>query len=669
MATTFAICREAFNASVSLPSIRFLPRNLRTPTAGPVALILANIVVLVSLCFYGFETTKWANFENIGYRTGFVSIAQLPLLFLLAGKNNIIGFLTGMSHERLNWLHRWCARCLFLTSTIHFGYWLADWWPFGDFVGDKIRTDPITTRGMIAWAFLAWIVFSSVAPIRGWSYEVFVLQHLVSFAVFIGFVYVHTPAEVHVYIWIPVGLFFFDRIVRGLYVLYTNISFFHPKQRQSGDMKGLWACRATFTPVSHETTKITIKNPPITWSAGQHVFLSCHSIIPLQSHPFTIASIPSDGKMEFFVKAEKGGTRRFFRHAEKTSLSLPTEEQEGELQVGDDKTKSVAIEGPFGRIRPLRQFDSVILFAGSTGATYTVPLLRDLVAAWLSGAPVVTRHIRFVWVVKSRGQVSWFASQLCAVTEDLLTLRSQGKDFKVEMSIYVTCDESFTEEHKTLLKSWQSEPPHGKVEEVSRNEAAADETAEKKLGFFGETTNLREVDSRRLSEANNIEEEKKAGGCGPDGTCCCTGTIEDEDAITSRNAASCSCCGGSKSPSQPTEKNQTTSAANLTPPKSQTTNSNPRNSSSASSSSAPSPKTGSFILNPRIAVFAGRPQCRNIIRKSLEQALGESAVIACGPAGLVDGVRASAVALSDERAVHKGTGAQGIYLHTEAFSY
>jgi hypothetical protein len=56
-----------------------------------------------------------------------------------------------------------------------------------------------------------------------------------------------------------------------------------------------------------------------------------------------------------------------------------------------------------------------------------------------------------------------------------------------------------------------------------------------------------------------------------------------------------------------------------------------------------------------------------IIRKSLERAEGESAVIVCGPPGLADDVRLSVVALSDERAVHKGTGAQGIYLHVENF--
>lgn len=643
-ATVTALTREASHAS--LAPIAFRGRQIRMPTFGRTAIVLANLVVLLVFCFYKLHPKDRWQFEDIGYRTGFVSVAQLPLIFLLAGKNNIIGWLTGMSHERLNWLHRWTARSLLLTSTIHFGYFLADWWPYGDFASRKLRTDPITRRGLIAWAFLAWIVISSMTPIRGWNYEFFVLQHLVSFAVFIGFVYIHCPAEVRVYVWLPVGIFFFDRLVRTLYLLYTNLAIFHPKQRKQGQMGGLWACRAEFTPLLHDTTRITIANPPISWRPGQHVFLSCHSIVPLQSHPFTVASIPEDGKMEFLVKAERGGTRRFFKHAEKLG-GLPT----SVTDVAVCEKRSVAIEGPYGRIRPLRQFDSVIFFAGSTGATFTMPLMRDIAAAWrraidppkekgglfntTSGA--VTRHIRFVWVVKSRGQLGWFSSQLSAAVEDVKLLRAQGHDVEIDISMYCTCDPSFTEEHKSALTSVPApsqSPTHGPIKEAEDHESAMDEKP-----FKQEKFEVREVDSRAESRLNSSAKH----GCQPDGTCCCKATIEDEDAISS---AQCCCCGPSA-----VSGTRTSSAC------------------SAASSGSSTPTEKKTLLHPSIALFSGRPQPRNIIRKSLEQALGESAVVVCGPKGLVDDVRSSTVALSDERAVHKGTGAQGIYLHTEAYSY
>lgn len=313
MATTFALAREISNFTIRIPLKRHI---FRFPSVGRTSLVLANAVTLIVLCLYGLDLTGRFTKEDVAFRCGVVTLGQLPLIFLLAGKNNIVGYLTGVSYERLNWLHRWCARCMLLTATIHMGYFFSSWDRY-DFIPYKIKNDQISWKGLVAWSVLVWIVFSSMTPIRGWNYEIFVVQHLISFAVFVGFVYIHIPADTKGYVWAPVALFFLDRTIRAVRVLYANLSIFHPKQKQQGHIGGLLACKADFTPLPHDTTRVVIKNPPITWRPGQHVFLSCHSVVPLQSHPFTIASIPEDGTMEFLIKSEKGGTRRFFRHAKK----------------------------------------------------------------------------------------------------------------------------------------------------------------------------------------------------------------------------------------------------------------------------------------------------------------------------------------------------------------
>lgn len=636
-ATITAITREYSNAKLAPLSLKRLAVPL--PGLGRTTLVLANVVLLVVLCFYGLDTGDRWSFEDIGYRTGYVSMAQLPLIFLLAGKKNIVGWLVGTSYERLNWLHRWTSRCLLLTSTIHMGYWFASWAPYGDYALEKIREDRIARTGLIAWAILLWVVFSSSTPIRGWGYEFFVLQHLASFIVFLYFVYSHTPAAQHVWLWIPVGLFVFDRVVRALYVVYLNLAIFHPKQRTQGRSSGIWACKAELTPLSHDTTRITIPNPPMGWSPGQHVFLSCHSVVPLQSHPFTIASIPSDGKLEFLVKANKGGTLRLFRHAEKNHV-LPT--SAGEVTL---RTKSVAIEGPYGRMRPLKQFDSVVLFAGSSGASFTVPLLRDLVRTW-STAVAVTRHIRFVWVVKSKGQLGWFATQLSEAMEAVRLLQGGergGRDVEVAMSVYVTCDGSFVEEQKSLLTASDPSPAqaaHGSVEPSPPS--GLDEKAELRKEEAQEVHEIREIDPRAGSETSGPQPQ----ACGPDGTCCCITTIDSEDDAV---ATACTC--------------------NCSPPAAASPDTKPSSSSTTSSTSATLRPSSKPFLDPAIVVLGGRPQPCNIIRKVLEQALGESAVVVCGPQGLVDSVRTAVVGLSDERAVHKGTGAQGVWLHCEGFGY
>jgi hypothetical protein len=53
----------------------------------------------------------------------------------------------------------------------------------------------------------------------------------------------------------------------------------------------------------------------------------------------------------------------------------------------------------------------------------------------------------------------------------------------------------------------------------------------------------------------------------------------------------------------------------------------------------------------------------------VEESGGETSVVVCGGKELTTCVRNSVASLSDERAVHKGTGAQGIHLHVEEFLF
>ena len=530
------------------------------------------------------------------------------------------------------------------------GYWFANWAPYDHYISIKIATDDITRYGMIAWAILLWIVFSSFAPIRGWYYEFFVIQHIVSFSAFLAIVWLHIPAGAsspRYWVYICIALVSFDRLVRILRVLWINLSLFRPGKCQNGQKASLLSCQAEFTPMGHDTTRITIKDPPISWKPGQFVFFSCHSLVPLQSHPFTIASIPEDGKLECLVKSNKGATRSFFRHATKKG-QLPSSTEDAIVAKGEFSI----IEGPYGNSRPLRQFDSIVLFAGGTGATFTMPLMRDLVASWKaawkdrqrsrSSTPnhkeSVTRYIHFVWVVKSRTQLDWFPNQLTQTICDVQELKDTGADVVVNISVYVTCDNTFTTGHKDVVESLlqSSNNKHGIVEDISTVVEKEDEKA------FGKVEE-REVEEIRADQVSESVEVRK-GDRGPDGTCSCQRTVDHEDATSSIICT----CNASKS-----QTPSIVEASSIT--------------SSASSDDGHAKKP--WPLHPDIFVFGGRPHPRSIIRDTLEQAYGESAVVVCGPTGLVDDVRLSTISLSNGRAVHKGTGAQGICLITEHFGY
>jgi hypothetical protein len=302
----------------------------------------------------------------------------------------------------------------------------------------------------------------------------------------------------------------------------------------------------------------------------------------------------------------------------------------------------------------LRQFDSIVLLAGSTGATFTVPILRDIIQGWKENASAgasksrlslfghqtgaVTRHIRFVWVVKSRGQLGWFSEKLSTISTDFQVLQSNLRDIKLELTIYVTCDESFTEEHKSLLSSITSPQynaagrsdaeEHGSVQ--YRNKPPAQEDKEKKRILEKD-----EIHELTISSSSPTEEEK--------GLCKCKSPLDESN--PPENTTTCHCASSLHKSSS--------SSDTLRRPCSSLVTSNNQN----------------LLVHACITVYSGRPATKDIIRRSLEQARGESAVVACGPRGLVEQVKQEVCCLSDERAVHKGTGAQGIYLHTESFNY
>ncbi|KAL8953033.1 MAG: hypothetical protein Q9222_001083 [Ikaeria aurantiellina] len=529
-------------------------------------------------------------------------------------------------------------------------FWFRDWARY-DYVKVKLTTDPITQRGFAAWCILLWIVLSSLAPIRRWNYEVFIVQHIVTFMGFLAAVYLHLPQEVKIWIWLPIGLVLFDRLFRAVTYSFINISLLNPKARSPR----LLAHTATFKLLHDDAIRITIDHMPYRWKAGQHAFLACHALAPLQAHPFTIASIPEDGKLEFLVKAKSGGTKRFFHHAERNG-NLPITSGDTSSQRG----RSVILEGPYGRVRPLGQFDSVFFIAGGSGATFTMPLMRDIVSRWWKHANhqqgsgdcraavfqgAATQSIRFIWVIKSRLQYSWFAAQLAQVEADVHDLQSQGYDFQVEVSVYITCDDALD---KPNQGDWRSEFPeavHAAPTEKLLSRHSSIKVEEQKKG---DAVSVKSISSGVTSQ------QDASISCRPDGTCCCLRTIEDEDQAQ-KSAPQCHC---NCSTMQAKEADDISEV--IEPPSVQ---------SVASMKTKVDEAAVMTPLASRITMLSGRPHPRSLIRKMLEQASGESAVVACGSRGLADDVRQSVVTLSDERAVHKGSGAQGIYLHIESFEY
>lgn len=395
------------------------------PPVGRIYIVIAYLSLILFLLFYQSIVTGPMYWESIAYRAAWCSVGQVPLIFLLAMKNSIVGTLIGSSHDRINFLHRTVARCLFLTVTIHFSFFWSEW-NYYHVVESELVMMPMVKYGMGAYFTLMWIVFTSFAPIRNIRYEFFVAQHIISFFVFITMLLLHVPPYARVYVLISIGFFAVDRILRYARLLYHNLSLFHRKSKSG------FACRAHLTVLPGQATRVTIKNPPLaSWSPGQHVFLSFLSISPLQSHPFTIASTPADKELSFVVRAHAGFSRRLYNRA--TSL-LPTTSQA-------DKEKSfiVFFDGPYGCPPTFLQYDTVVLIAGSTGVTFTMPILKQAVQ---SASPHCIRRMEFLWIIKAGSHIEWYAEELTRAME-----LAEDRGIELIITCCITCDPTYTTNH------------------------------------------------------------------------------------------------------------------------------------------------------------------------------------------------------------------------------
>ena len=301
--------------------------------------------------------------------------------------------------------------------------------------------------------------------------------------------------------------------------------------------------------------------------------------------------------MEFIVSAKKGATKKFLNYAERIDFSLPEPSTHSQ-----SPGRSVLIEGPYGRIRPLRQFDSLVFIAGSTGATFTVPIMRDIVREWtLSGNGQS----------KKCSSLAWFSGHLSSAVSDVTELQDKGHNVALEISLYVTSDDVGTSDTSTSADSSPDAPREAGQIRFSY--------ADERIGV--PTTEVLELNSSSIDNSVSVCSHR------------CTRPITNEDTIT-------------------TMHNDVSKEKGLLP----------------LPASPPTIHT-SASRKSTITRLSGRPIISAIVRDTAEAALGEIAVVVCGSSSLVQSARNEVVRVSDERAVHKGTGAQGIWMHAECFGY
>ncbi|KAJ2999186.1 hypothetical protein NUW58_g92 [Xylaria curta] len=334
-------------------------------------------------------------------RAGFVFIVNLPLLYLLAAKNQPLKMLTGRSYEALNIYHRRVGELMCFEALVHFvgmviwrlflePKWLATeslWHYF---------THPLVLLGIGAFVAYELLYFTSLASFRERWYELFLASHVFLQIAALAFLWLHFFTS-RPYILASLVIFISDRIIWRLRLKSATITA-NIEALEDGDTVLL---SANWDIPRAEGRKplgwYFGRNILYGWRPADHVFISIPELggtNALQAHPFTIASaaprsvdVPEQASLGLLIRAYSGFTSELLKHARLNS------------------TVSVRVDGPYGSQDPLnalRASKSAVLIAGGSGIAVVFPLLWDLAIVHPG-----RRKIHFMWVIHSGPQRSW----------------------------------------------------------------------------------------------------------------------------------------------------------------------------------------------------------------------------------------------------------------------
>ncbi|KAG8946173.1 hypothetical protein FRC04_012028 [Tulasnella sp. 424] len=415
---------------------------------GQIIVLTAYLVTLLVCVIYQ------APLKSNSNRAGFLSLAQLPFVFMYAAKSSPLTLLLGRGYEKLNFLHRWAGRTLLLTATIHGSLWINFYIRHNQayqLTQDKER------RGQATYALLCLIVLGSLKPVRRYAYNFFYAFHTVVTTAFFVSVCYHTPYAVP---WVipPVAFYTFDFLVRLIRMRFKDAYLEAP---------------------DNLITLIHIPDVSGGWIAGQHVRIRIffggrvfeqHPLSILNAPPTisTFANYPQSEKADFerygagMILAARncgdwsGALNRLARSdlpedKGSTIALLPVsggehEEHDGmhEFESTEGRRVGVMIDGPFGGPSiDFAQSENVLLISGGSGATFTLGILDDLVGRVVldrrlgrASGNIKTRKVLFVWCIKSYGAIFWFMRQFQAISK---AASDPSLDLEVQFRFFVTC--------------------------------------------------------------------------------------------------------------------------------------------------------------------------------------------------------------------------------------
>ncbi|KAK7951357.1 uncharacterized protein PG986_007085 [Apiospora aurea] len=306
-------------------------------------------------------------------RIGYVFIVNLPLLYLLAAKNQPLSFLTGYSYESLNIFHRRVGELMCFAAFAHTAAFVAwqvwccpTWLLVGGLWDFLIEQRNLLGMGsLVAYELL---YATSLASFRARCYELFLASHVILQVAALAFLYLHFFTS-RPYVLVSLAIFLIDRLVWRLSLKSESFTA-DLEVLEDGQTLLLSANWSMLHQPDQPLSPWLLHSIRHGWKPMDHVFITIPSLgrtHSLQTHPFTIASAPPrchdaheagtppHAWLSLLIRARDGFTRDLLQHSRSYS-SVP-----------------VRIDGPYGSpgaLEMLRACDSTVLIAGGRASPW-----------------------------------------------------------------------------------------------------------------------------------------------------------------------------------------------------------------------------------------------------------------------------------------------------------
>lgn len=411
------------------------------PTRGQAFFIFYLIAINIILSAVGFKpmqpnswfpNTSGSDGEIVSYlsnRFGVLSFANIPLVFLYAGRNNVLLWLTNWSHGTFLLLHRWVAWIATLQAVLHSAMYLEQ------YVHDDTHASesqlPYWVWGVVATLCMSILLPSSILPIREKFYEFFLAWHVLLSIFVLAGCYWHILERFERqwgyenWIYAAIAIWGFERAMRLARLARNGVK------------------TAQVTVIDEDYVRVNVEN--VSGSGHAYLYFPTLTWRVWENHPFSVASVvlpasdrPTTLKHDLDVEklgnstdgSDSDSLERQSQVPAKIGLTFLLRTKGGVTgQLRKHATLPVLVESAYGPHENLSEHPLLICIAGGVGITACVPYLR--------AHPGATK---LFWGARSQGIVDAMAPSLSGVEQETFV----GKRMDISKVLHEELSDSAT---------------------------------------------------------------------------------------------------------------------------------------------------------------------------------------------------------------------------------